>query len=303
MNSKYKFIWFLLPFIAFALICFIYLDFAKVDVLNPKGWVALKQRDLIIFSTLMMLIVVIPVFILTFVFLWRYREGNEKAKYNPDWNHSHLAESIWWGIPCLIILVLSIICWKSTYQLDPFKPLETGKKPVKIQVVALQWKWLFIYPEQQIATVNFFQIPEQRPIHFEITSDAPMNSFWIPQLAGQVFAMSGMRTKLHLIADEVGEFRGCSANISGKGFSGMHFIAKASTEADFDGWVQEVAGAPGQLGWAEYTQLAKPSEDDPVALYRLTDGDLFDQIIMKYMAPMKEMAVQSELGGAVCGED
>ncbi len=286
MNKKYSFVWFLLPFLLFGLVCFFYLDFDKVDVLNPKGWVALKQRDLMVLSTLMMLIVVVPVFIITFVFVWRYREGNKDAKYDPDWNHSHLAESIWWGIPCLIILVLSILTWKSCYELDPFQPLDTGKKPITIQVVALQWKWLFIYPEQKIATVNFFQFPEQREVHFEITSDAPMNSFWIPQLAGQVFAMSGMRTELHLVADKAGEFRGCSANISGRGFSGMNFIAKASSEADFDAWVQKVAQSPLQLGWDEYGELVKPSEDDPVALYRLTKEDLFNQIIMKYMAPM-----------------
>ncbi len=161
-------------------------------------------------------------------------------------------------------------------------------------MVALQWKWLFIYPEQKIATVNFFHFPEQTPINFEITSDAPMNSLWIPQLGGQIYAMPGMRTKLHLIADEPGAFRGSSANLSGEGFAGMHFVATSSTQADFDEWVHSQKQKEKFLDRSSYKQLAKPSENNPEATYLLKDNDLFDQIIMKYMMPMPS---DSEMDG------
>ena len=154
-----------------------------------------------------------------------------------------------------------------------------------IQVVALNWKWLFLYPEYGIATVNFVQFPENTPINFEITSDAPMNSFWIPQLGGQIYAMPAMRSKLHLIASEVGSFRGVSANISGRGFSGMNFTAKSSSEEDFNQWVKWVKKSPKRLDMDAYDQLLKPSEYHPVEYFLLMQGDLFDRILMKYMSP------------------
>lgn len=263
-----------------------------IAVLNPKGWIALEERDLMLIAILMMLIVVIPVFVLTIVIAWEYRASN-KAEYSPDWDYSFLAEALWWGFPCAIIFVLSIITWKSSHTLDPYKPLETDAKPLTIQVVALQWKWLFIYPEQNIATVNFLQFPEQVPINFEITADAPMNSFWIPQLGGQIYAMPGMRTKLHLIANEAGSFRGCSANISGAGFSGMTFIAKASSESDFKSWVEMVKQSPSLLGKKEYEALAAPSEYNPEAFYQLHDKVLFDWVVMK---PMMEITTNAKSG-------
>ncbi len=257
-------------------------DFA---VLSPKGWIGVKERDLIITSSLLMLIVVVPVLILTGFFAWRYREGNGKAKHAPDWEHNYIAEYCWWGVPMIIVAVLGVLCWKSSHHLNPFKPIENGTKPITIQAVALEWKWLFIYPEQGIATVNFIQFPEKTPLSFEITADAPMNSFWIPQLGGQIYAMPAMRSKLHLIANETGTFRGASANFSGKGFAGMVFQAKASTEQEFNEWVASVRRSPKRLGQAEYQELVKPSEYDPAAYYMLTDQNLFDQIIKKYLTP------------------
>lgn len=249
---------------------------------NPKGIIALEERNLLIIATLLMLIVVVPVFILTFIFTWKYRASNTKAKYNPDLDHNRVAEFIWWGVPCVIILVLAIFTWKRTHTLDPFKAIDPEEKPVKIQVVALTWKWLFIYPEQKIASVNFFQIPIHQPVDFEITADAPMNSFWIPQLSGQVYAMPKMRTKLHIVANEIGSFRGSSANLSGKGFAGMYFFAKVSSQANFDQWVRSVKQSRHYLNREEYNLLAKPSENNPVVTYLLKDKNLFDQIIMKY---------------------
>lgn len=285
MKKKCKILFFILLSLAVIVLSVVYLSSINIAVLYPKGMIALKERNLFIIITLIMLIVVVPVFILTWVISWKYREGN-KAKYTPDWDKHLLSESIWWGLPCAIVLVMGILVWKSTHELDPFKPLASNKKPVRVQVVALQWKWLFIYPEQRIATVNFLQFPEQTPINFEVTADAPMNSFWIPELAGQIYAMPGMSTKLHLIANEEGDFRGSSANLSGSGFAGMKFIAKASSQAAFYKWVESVKQSSNLLNLREYHELVEPSENNAVASYVLQKEDLYDWIVMKYMMPM-----------------
>lgn len=286
MKIKHKFALFFLILILTALSALLYRYAVYSEIINPKGLIALQQLYLMHISTLLMLIVVIPVFILTMAICWKFRATNKKAPYTPYWNHDTTAEVIWWGFPFAIVLVLSYVTWLSSHQLDPYKPLsETTVKPITIQVVALDWKWLFIYPEEKIATVNFFQFPEKTPLNFEITSDAPMNSFWIPQLGGQIYAMPGMRTKLHLIADEPGSFRGSSANISGKGFAGMVFTAKSSSREEFDQWVKSVQGSSETLGVGEYKLLAKPSEYNPEAFYTLKEDQLFDQIVMKYMMP------------------
>ncbi len=258
-------------------------------VLNPKGKIATDERDLIFLATGLMLIVVIPVFIMTFLFAWKYRASNEKAKYTPDWAHSNRIEAWVWAIPCIIIVILATVTWKTTHDLDPYKPLDVDAKPLTIQVVALDWKWLFIYPEQNIATVNYVQFPEKVPIDFKITADAPMNSFFIPQLAGQIYAMPGMETQLHAIAETEHTYDGISANYSGGGFSGMRFVAKSTTQEDFDNWVKQVRQSPTKLDSNEYNQLARPSENNPVALYSDVQNDLFHFILMKFMMPSPEM--------------
>ncbi len=285
MNKKFKVAIITLVLLGIVAGTVLFFCTQNIAVLNPKGMIAIKQRHLLITATWLMLIVVIPVIILTMAFAWKYRASNKSAKYTPNWEHNYIAECLWWGIPCVIIVVLGVITWKSSHDLDPFKPIDTGKKPLTVQVIALQWKWLFIYPEQGIATVNFVQFPEQTPINFEITADAPMNSFWIPQLGGQIYAMPAMRTKLHLIASEVGTFRGSSANISGTGFAGMVFSAKATTEEEFTQWVQSVGQSPNRMTLDTYNELVKPSEYNPVASYVLVDGDLFEQVLRKYYAP------------------
>jgi len=257
-------------------------------VLTPKGWVGIEERNLLVIATLLMLIVVIPVFVLTIFIVWRYREGNEKATYRPNWAHSNLAEAIWWGVPSIIILILGTLNWVSSYKLDPYRPLKSDKKPLTIQVVALQWKWLFIYPEQDIATINFIQFPENTPIHFEISGDAPMNSFWIPELGGQIFAMAGMKTQLHLIADQQGDYMGVSANISGIGFSQMNFTARASSDKKFRRWVKQVKRSKNVLNTRTYVPIAKPSINNPIAYYVLKDPNLFDWIVMKDITPPKQ---------------
>lgn len=289
MKKAFKIAISLIVLIAVIAFSIFYISTHDIIVLNSKGMIGIKERDLIITSSLLMLIVVIPVFILTWVFAWRYRESNEKARHEPDWEHNNIAEYCWWGIPFVIIVILAIITWRSTHELNPFRPIENGKKPLTVQVIALDWKWLFIYPEQGIAAVNLVQFPEKTPINFEITADAPMNSFWIPQLGGQIYAMPAMRTKLHLLANEEGTFRGSSANISGKGFAGMFFTAKATSEEEFDQWVDEVRQSPQNLDLETYNELVEPSEYNPVSLYVLSDQDLFEQVLNKYrMPPSKE---------------
>ena len=285
MKKMFKIAICVLLFLGVAALTALYIGNHTIDVLEPKGMIGEKEQELIVTASLLMLIVVVPVFILTVAFAWKYRETNKKAQHAPDWEHNYIAEYCWWGVPIVIIVILAIVTWKSSHELNPFKPIESDKKALEIQVVALDWKWLFIYPEQGIATVNYVQFPENTPISFEITSDAPMNSFWIPQLGGQIYAMPAMRSKLHLIANEPGIFRGVSANISGKGFAGMKFSAVSSSEADFEQWVQTVKQSPKHLNWESYNLLVKPSEYHPVEYYMLMQTDLFDKILMKYMSP------------------
>ncbi|WP_166154173.1 ubiquinol oxidase subunit II [Neochlamydia sp. AcF84] len=286
MNKIYKSAFFIVSLLAIFLVVGWFVHTSDIAVLNPKGAIAQRELDLIIQATLLMLIVVIPVFILMIVIACRYRASNSKAKYTPDWDHSHFVEFIWWAIPFVIVLVLSVITWKSSFELDPFKPLQASAKPLTIQAVALQWKWLFIYPEQKIATVNFLQFPKDTPLNFEVTADAPMNAFWIPQLGGQVYAMPGMKAKLHLIAHELGSFRGSSANFSGEGFAGMKFTAKATSSEDFEQWVEKAKQSPKQLSLNEYKKLILPTQNSSAETYILQKENLFDWILMSYMMPM-----------------
>jgi cytochrome o ubiquinol oxidase subunit 2 len=254
-------------------------------VLQPKGLIANKERDLILLTVALSMLVVIPVFIMLFVIAWKYRAGNTKAVYQPDFATHKGIEAVWWGIPCLIIIALAIITGYATHALDPYKPIDSSVKPIRIQVIALDWKWLFIYPDQKIATLNYMNIPSGTPINLTITSDAPMNSFWVPALAGQVYAMSGMTTQLHVMADGSGSYSGASANISGKGFADMRFMVNSMSENDFNAWVSTAAASPNVLSADTYAQLSLPSQNIPDMLYRLTDNSLYNDNVMKYMSP------------------
>ncbi|WP_259106011.1 ubiquinol oxidase subunit II [Pseudomonas sp. JUb42] len=265
-----------------ALFSMLLLSGCGMTLLEPKGQVGMAEKDLIITATLLMLVVVVPVILMTIAFAWKYRASNTKATYLPDWSHSTKIEVAVWGVPLILLIFLGIITYKSTHALDPYRPLESDVKPVTIQVVSLDWKWLFIYPEQGIATVNKIVFPANTPVNFQITSDSVMNSFFIPALGGQIYAMAGMQTKLHLIANEKGEFDGISANYSGEGFTGMKFTATATSQADFDAWVADVKKSPKRLETAEYAALAKPSERNPVELYSSYTPDLFKIIVDKY---------------------
>jgi cytochrome o ubiquinol oxidase subunit 2 len=255
-------------------------------LLNPKGLLGQEELDLIIIALVLMLLIVIPVIVMTFIFAYKYRETNTKAKYDPDWHHSNKIETVVWGIPIVIIVILATITWKTTHTLDPYKPIEVpGVKPLTIQVVALDWRWLFIYPEQNIATINFVQFPENVPIDFKVTADAPMNSFMIPQIGGQIYAMAGMQTHLHLIADTPGDYAGRSVSYSGHGFSGMTFVARVSSASDFQAWVAKVKQGPQQLSASLYNQLSQQSCESEQHFYSAVSPRLYDNIIMKYMMP------------------
>jgi cytochrome o ubiquinol oxidase subunit 2 len=259
----------------------------NIPVLNPKGFIADQERNLILITFGLGLIVVIPVFILLFSIAWKYREGNTKAKYEPEMGGSKKLEALWWGIPCAIILVLAIITGISTHALDPYKPIASSVKPINVEVISLDWKWLFVYPDQHLATLNYMNIPKNTPINLQITSDAPMNSFWVPSLAGQVYAMSGMTTQLHIMADTTGSYNGSSANISGKGFAGMHFTVNSMNQSDFTSWAQNSFNSnqiPLLTGDA-YNKLSQPSQNNPDTTYMLMDNNLYNEVIMKYMSP------------------
>jgi len=258
----------------------------NVAVLNSKGLVAAEQRNILVTAVLLMLIIIVPVIILTVVFAIKYRASNTKASYAPTWAHSTLLEFIWWAIPCIIIVILAIITWVSSHELDPYRPLDNPEKPLKIQVVALDWRWLFIYPEQNIATVNFVEFPANKPIRFYISADAPMNSFQIPQLAGQIYAMAGMRTKLNMIADKPGDYDGYATQYNGNGFVKMRFIAKATESTDdFNRWVNKVKKSPNILNVNAYNQLSKPNDSTDTLYYSAVTDNLFKSIIMKYTNP------------------
>jgi cytochrome o ubiquinol oxidase subunit 2 len=288
MKKIFKIILVLLTLIAAIAASVFYIQNSQIPVLKPSGFIAEKEKNLIITASELMLIVAIPVFVMTIFFSWYYREENEKAKHTPDWEHNTLVEYFWWGIPFVIITCLAVITWKSSFELSPFKPLESNKKPLVIQAVALQWKWLFIYPEEGIATINYIRFPVDQPVLFEITADAPMNSFWIPALGGQIYAMPAMRSQLNLIANKKGVFRGLSSNISGTGFSKMTFNAEATSISDYKSWVEKAKDSPLLMNWKTYSSLVKPTETNPVVLYKLEKKNLFDDILMQYMMPKAE---------------
>jgi cytochrome o ubiquinol oxidase subunit II len=248
-------------------------------VLDPKGQIGIDERSIIITATWLMLIVVIPVIVLTFVFAWKYRASNTRASYSPDWDRSTAVASIMVLLPCAIVLCLSVITWRTTHELDPYRPIASDIDPINVDVVALDWKWLFVYPDQQIATVNEVAFPSNVPVNFRITSASVMNSFFIPQLGGQIYAMAGMQTRLSLMANQAGIYDGMSANYSGTGFSDMKFKAIAVTDREFRDWIAKVKQSPKQLGVNGYKVLAMPSEKNPVEYFSDVDSQLYEGIL------------------------
>lgn len=284
-------------------------------VLDPSGDIAIQQRDLVVISTVLMLLIILPVMALTVLFAWRYRHSNSAATYDPEWHHSVRLELVIWAAPLLIIICLGALTWMGTHLLDPFRPLEriaAGKpvppdtRPLEVEVVALDWKWLFIYPEQGIASVNELAAPVNRPISFRISASSVMNSFYIPALAGQIYAMPGMESRLHAVINEAGAFRGFSANYSGAGFSGMYFTFRGLTDTDFDAWVAKVKSAGGELNRAAYLQLERPSQNVPVKHFGQVEPGLFKAIVNMCVEPGKMcqsdmMAIDAKGGLGLAG--
>ena len=258
----------------------------NIQVLNPKGIIALQERDLAFTALFLMFIVVIPVFIWAFHVGTTYHENNKRAKYTPDWDHNTKLQFFIWAFPTAIICLLCVLNWITAHKLDPSDAIASTKKPMIIQVVATRWKWIFIYPEQHIATVNLLEFPEQTSIHFELSaSDTPMNSFWIPQLGGQIYAMSGMATQTYLMASGVGTYRGADSEINGAGYAQMVFTVKSVTQNDFNNWVTSVKQSSNStLDYATFKKLSQPSQNNPVAYYPSTQDDLFNTIVMQYLA-------------------
>ncbi|HSW47609.1 MAG TPA: COX aromatic rich motif-containing protein [Candidatus Saccharimonadales bacterium] len=260
----------------------------NLQLLNPQGFIAEKQSQILVTALFLALIIGIPIVGITFLIAFKYREGNHKTKYTPDWTGSKALIFAWWAVPTAFVIILASATWISAHELDPAKPIESPIPPVTIQVVALEWKWLFIYPDEKIATVNFIEFPVNTPVNFELTADAPMNSFWIPSLGGQIYAMSGMVTHMHLIANKQGEFPGGAAEINGDGFSDMNFIAKSTTTTDYRNWLQTVRNSGKVLDLASYNTLSTPSTNNSRSFYYYPDKNLYNQIIMKFMAPPTE---------------
>ena len=257
-------------------------------VLNPAGDVAAQSGNLVIIATLLMLIIIVPVMILTVFFAWKYRESNQPADYDPEWHHSTILELIIWSVPLLIIIALGALTWIYTHKLDPYRPLDridAGRpvaadvKPLEVEVVAMDWKWLFIYPEQGIATINELAAPVDRPIRFKLTATTTMNAFYVPDLAGMIYAMPSMQTQLNAVINKPGVYKGMSSHYSGAGFAGMTFKFHGLADGDFNAWVQKAKTEGATLDRAEYVKLEKPSERDPVRLFGNVDSTLYHAIV------------------------
>jgi cytochrome o ubiquinol oxidase subunit 2 len=287
---------------------------SKMVLLHPSGDIAIQQRDLMVASTVLLSLIIVPVIVLILLFAWRYRHSdrNQQARYEPDWDHSTQLELVIWAVPLMIIITLGALTWVSTHTLDPFRPLQrldatheltVGQQPLVVDVVALDWKWLFIYPEQGIAVVNQLAAPVDRPITFNITSATVMNSFYIPALAGQIYAMAGMQTQLHAVINKAGQYEGFSANYSGAGFSDMRFTFRGMSAGDFDQWVKTARASGGVLTRDAYLRLEQPSEHEPERSYAAVAPGLYDAILNQCVEPnkmcMSQMAAMDDSGGEV----
>jgi len=255
-------------------------------VVHPRGVIAHSILELIITNIILMLIIIVPTYILLFTVVWKYCIKNEDAKFDPDHTFGPAGVLLMWGLPSIIVAVMSVITWNATHQLNPYKPIESTIKPLTVQVVAMDWKWLFIYPELGIATLNYLHIPDQTPIHFRLTADgSPMNSFWIPQLSGQIYSMTGMSTQLFLMAAGPGEYVGKAVEINGEGYADMTFPVKSSSSKDFEDWISQVKKSSVHLTNDAYQELVKPSVNKSTILFSDVEKDLYHKIIHKYMYP------------------
>jgi cytochrome o ubiquinol oxidase subunit II len=260
------------------------LSSCQEGVLDPHGPVGQSERLMLYDATAIMLAVVIPVIVLTLLFAWWFRAGNRHARHRPDWEYSGRIEVIIWAIPALVILFLGGIAWVGSHDLDPPRALKSDIPAVEVQVVSLDWRWLFIYPAQGIASLNHLVVPASTPIHFSLTSTSVMNSFFIPQLGSQIYTMAGMTTHLNLQADKTGTYQGLSAQFSGDGFSDMRFDLDAVTDAEFQSWITATRAQGRVLDQLAFAELARPSKVQGAPTYGAVTGGLFDAIAAGHIA-------------------
>ncbi|MDQ6628229.1 MAG: ubiquinol oxidase subunit II [Pseudomonadota bacterium] len=257
----------------------------QAALLDPRGPVGAAEKTILIDSLAIMLAIVVPTIVATLGFAWWYRAGNAKARHLPDWAFSGRIELVVWAIPVMVIILLGGVTWIGAHQLDPGRPLQSKTPALDVQVVSLDWKWLFIYPGQRIATINQLVVPAGVPLHFSLTSASVMNVFFVPQLGSMIYTMNGMATELHLQADQPGTFYGQSAHFSGDGFSDMHFEVRALPAEAFAAWVATTQGAGGALGADSYTALARQSSNLPPSSFASVEPELFHRIVVQQIAP------------------
>jgi cytochrome o ubiquinol oxidase subunit 2 len=257
----------------------------SAGVLDPQGPVSTAERLILLNATGIMLVVVIPVIVLTLAFAWWYRASNKRAVYRPEWSYSGHIELVIWAIPAMVVILLAGVAWTGSHELDPRVPLKSATQPIRIEVVSLDWKWLFIYPDQQISMVNSLVVPAGTPIEFDLTSATVMNSFFVPQLGSQIYTMPGMTTRLNLLADRPGSYPGLSTNFSGDGFSDMRFVVRAVPAAEFAAWLARTRESAPPLDATAYSLLARPDINAKAQTYRSVDPGLFARIVGKSLPP------------------
>jgi cytochrome o ubiquinol oxidase subunit 2 len=248
-------------------------------IINPEGPIASAEAKILFNATAIMLAVIIPVIIGTIAFAWWFRESNKNARYRPDWTYSGHIELVVWSVPTLVVLFLAGITWLGTHQLDPFKPIASDQKVLNVQAISLDWKWLFVYPDEGVATVNHLVIPVGRPVHFSITSASVMNSLLIPQLGSQIYGMAGMVTQLNLQTDHAGTFRGLSAQFSGEGFSDMVFDLQSLAPDQYKTWLDQSRARNDMLDEAAYSDLMKDRTPRLVQTFGKIEQGLFDKVV------------------------
>jgi cytochrome o ubiquinol oxidase subunit 2 len=255
-------------------------------VLDPQGPVAAAERLILLNATAIMLVVVVPVIVLTLAFAWWYRASNKRATYSPDWSYSGGIELVVWSIPAMVVILLAGVAWTASHLLDPPRELKSDAKTIRIEVVSLDWKWLFIYPDQRVAAVNDLVVPAGTPVEFMLTSATVMNSFFVPQLGSQIYAMPGMTTRLNLMADSPGDYPGLSAHFSGDGFSDMRFVVHAVPESEFSSWLARAQDEGTALDADTYSQLARAGSIAQTQTYSGVDPMLFEHIVQTTAQPL-----------------
>lgn len=284
------------------LACFVMLGLAgcmDVGILNPKGIIAHEERRLFFDTLALMLIVVLPVIVMSFTFVYHYQVSHRVREYRPNWNHSFFLESLWWGIPCIIIFVLAVLTWKKTHELDPFQQItgRTDTSSLQIQAIALPWKWLFIYPQQNIATINYLVLPIGQQVEFSMTTDnVPMSAFFIPQLGSQIYTMAGMRSRLYLLANQTGDYAGLNTQYNGAGFSDMHFPVHVVEREQMQQWIDQIKKSSSPLTDPGYIELLIPTMGNKPQFFSGVSTDLFKNVINLYMNSVGTVHPRSEQG-------